>query len=127
LAPPPPPPEIRFDVVIMLNTYRGWEHAQLRENEKNLPELADKYFTQSARYTILTVTQKQIKHFYKLCFHVKILGCGERDSIMISITKENSFNQLNNIFSMVIILTHKIHKFFLKSMFFSGEFTRRIK
>jgi hypothetical protein len=102
--------KIKFDVVIMFNTYRGWEHAQLRDDEKNLPGLADEYFVKNAQYTILTATRTQIEHFNQLGFFVKILGYGEYNSIMIIISKKRQFVHFNKY----VILKYKIYAFMRK-------------
>jgi hypothetical protein len=80
-------PEIPFDVVMMLNTYRGWESADLREHEQHLPELADKWFEKNARYTILTATDQQITHLRRLNFSVQKIGRGEDDSTLIGLSR----------------------------------------
>lgn len=77
-----------FDIVLMLNTYRGWESADLREHERNLPDLADSWFEKNARYTIVTATHSQIGKFKKLGFAVKKMGKGEDNSTMICLSKE---------------------------------------
>jgi hypothetical protein len=76
-----------FDVVLMLNTYRGWESADLREDERNLPDLADAWFEKNTRYTILTATLSQIARLRKSGFAVQKMGKGEDNSIMVSLSK----------------------------------------
>lgn len=76
-----------FDLVIMLNTYRGWQSADLREDEKNLPEMADLFFAKRARFVIITATEKQISELEKKGFIVNKIGKGEQESIMIIISK----------------------------------------
>jgi hypothetical protein len=78
----------KWDVVIMLNTYRGWEHARLREHEKKLPELSDRYFAEYAQYSILTLNPNQLKHFRRMGFRLKVLGEGEYHSLMVLISRE---------------------------------------
>jgi hypothetical protein len=80
-------PEVPFDLAIMLNTYRGWESADLREHERNLPELADAWFERNARYTILTATDPQIGHLEQIGFKVVRLGKGEDNSTMVCLSK----------------------------------------
>lgn len=79
------PPE-PFDVVLMLNTYRGWEHADLREHEHELPAQADVWFQHNAKFVFLTATRKQICHLRRL-FSVQILGKGEDKSKMICLSQ----------------------------------------
>ena len=76
-----------FDVVLMLNTYRGWESADLREHERDLPQQADAWFERNARYVILTATRSQIDRLRNLGFAVQDMGRGEGRSRMICATK----------------------------------------
>jgi hypothetical protein len=94
--PPPHQSSPKFDSVIMLNTYRGWDQAKLKEGEIDLPELADKYFTENARFTFLTMTKSQINHFRRIGFFVKILGYGEWDSLLVVINTEKQYKHLIN-------------------------------
>jgi hypothetical protein len=80
------PPE-PFDLAIMLNTYRGWRSADLRQHEQNLPELANYWFGKNARFTILTATDVQVDHLHNLGFLTSELGKGEHDSKMICISR----------------------------------------
>ena len=89
------PEYVRFDVAVMFNSYRGWESADLRECEKNLPLLADEYFASQVRYTFLTATSNQIVQLKNKGFNVKFLGNGEDNSLMIVMSKSESlFNDL---------------------------------
>lgn len=76
-----------FDVAIMLNTYRGWEYADLREDEQNLPDSANDWFMRNARFTLLTATSFQTNHLREVGFFVKGIGNGEDDSEMICISR----------------------------------------
>lgn len=80
----PPAP---FDLALMLNTYRGWESADLRDHERGLPELADTWFERNARYTFLTATDRQIAHWRRRNFVVMKIGRGEDDSTMICVSR----------------------------------------
>jgi len=79
-------PDTPFDLTLMLNTYRGWESADLREHERYLPELANAWFNRNARYTILTVTDPQIVSLRRLGFTVKKIGKGEDNSKMVCLS-----------------------------------------
>ena len=79
------PPE-PFDLVVMLNTYRGWKYAALRQHEQNVPELANRWFGKNARFTVLTATDAQVDHLLNLGFLTAQLGKGEDDSKMICIS-----------------------------------------
>ncbi len=72
-----------FDVVMMLNSYRGWESAELRPSERELPEQADRWFARNAKFTILTATEHQITSLQNKSFSVNLLGKGEDNSHMI--------------------------------------------
>jgi hypothetical protein len=82
------PPE-KFDVTLMLNTYRGWESADLRESEKDLPAQVDAWFEQNSRYVIVTATRLQIKRLRRQGWFVEELGKGEDESRMICMTREH--------------------------------------
>jgi hypothetical protein len=86
--------ETPFDLALMLNTYRGWDSAELRDNERNLPDLADAWFEKNTRYVILTATSSQTARLLAMNFKIKQLGKGEDDSEMICLSK----NLLPNMF-----------------------------
>lgn len=71
----------RFDVICMLNTYRGWGKADLRPDEADLPGLADEWFKAHARYIIVTTHDKQRQ--MAAGFWVKEIGPGEDDSTLV--------------------------------------------
>ncbi|HMY54783.1 MAG TPA: class I SAM-dependent methyltransferase [Candidatus Obscuribacter sp.] len=77
-----------FDIVLMLNTYRGWDSADLRVVDKNLPSLADDWFLRHARYVVLTATASQVERLRTIGFSTLFLGPGEDDSLMICASKE---------------------------------------
>lgn len=72
----------KIDIVIMLNTFRAWDRAQLREDEGNLPDMANKWMLKNARYLLLTVNDRQLSLFNSK-FKVRILGRGEEISKFI--------------------------------------------
>jgi hypothetical protein len=79
-------PKEPFDLAVMLNTYRGWEFADLREHEQNLPSQADAWFAKSANFTVVTATDAQVDHLCDLGFAAIEIGKGEDDSKMICIS-----------------------------------------
>ena len=78
-------PSLPFDVCIMLNTYRGWEAADLNDDEKWLPSSAHAWFAVHSQFTILTVSDEQIDELKDAGFWVTDIGAGEDDSRMILI------------------------------------------
>jgi SAM-dependent methyltransferase len=76
-APPKP-----LDFTMMLNTYRGWDAAKLRDNERELPAIADAWLSASSRFSILTATDIQIDTLSK-AHRVRDIGKGEQNSRMI--------------------------------------------
>ncbi|MCE9611222.1 MAG: hypothetical protein K8R23_13585 [Chthoniobacter sp.] len=83
-APVAPP----FDLVLMLNTYRGWESADLKPEDRDLPALADAWLRDNARFAILTVTESQTHHFRDIGFNLQRIGPGEDNSIMVCLSRE---------------------------------------
>jgi hypothetical protein len=81
LGPPAP-----FDVALMLNTYRGWESADLRPHERALPRLADRWLDGHARVAILTVTARQLVRLRLKGHAVRVIGPGEDRSRMVAVT-----------------------------------------
>ena len=97
-------PPKNFDCAIMFNTYRGWESADLREHEKDLPELADNYFKNNVKYTFLTATRDQIKQLIQKGFIINLIGKGEDNSllfIMCNPTHTKAKPLPNNIFQRI--------------------------
>ena len=84
-ATPPPRP---FDVVLMLNTYRGWENADLRPHEAELPAQADAWFEAAARYAIVTARPRQVAALRRKGFAVRRLGAGEGGSRMVGFSRQ---------------------------------------
>lgn len=76
-------PAERFDVVLMLNTYRDWESAQLRPGERDLPRLAGIWLHRHARYLFVTATQGQIASLGRSGRDVVRLGRGEDYSELV--------------------------------------------
>lgn len=76
----------KADVALMLNSYRGWESADLRENEKDIPELIDNWFKTNCKYAIVTATREQIEKLSLNGFDVELLGKGEDLSFMVCIS-----------------------------------------
>jgi hypothetical protein len=80
-------PDTPFDMTLMLNTYRGWESADLRDEEKELPLQADDWFGRNSRYVIVTAVPAQIKRLRREGWWVEELGKGEDASTMICMSR----------------------------------------
>jgi hypothetical protein len=83
-APPPAP----IDVAVMLNTYRGWENADLRKHEEHLPHLADSWFDEAARFVLLTMRGDQVPMWRARGYAALDLGRGEDDSRLTLLTRQ---------------------------------------
>lgn len=77
-------PEEMFDISMMLNTYRGWNAAGLRESEADLPDKADYWLRVSSRFSILTVNDWNMSRLSK-DYVVHRLGQGEQVTNMIMV------------------------------------------
>ena len=75
--------DVTFDVAMMFNTYRGWDRADLHEDERWIVGAADEWFRRHARYTLLTATEEQVARLKGDGWWVTELGAGEDDSRMI--------------------------------------------
>ena len=78
-------PSQKIDVLLMLNTYRGWDSADLREDEKDVPLKFDDWVIKNVKYTIVTATVEQIVRLKEQGKNIKIIGAGEDNSHMILI------------------------------------------
>ena len=76
-------PVERFDVAMMLNTYRGWESADLRVYESELPMMADRWLRLNCERAILTATTGQVRVWEARGCEVIDLGRGEQKSRLI--------------------------------------------
>lgn len=95
----------KFDIGIMFNSYRGWHNANLKDQDKDLPILADQFFLNNIRFTFLTAPYNKVKDFYKSKdIDIKILGKGEDDSIMFVISKEKITNIFDKLVNFMYLL-----------------------
>jgi len=99
-----------FDIIIMLNTYRGWQSAKLREEEKDLPLMADHWFEKNGRILILTATDCQIKRFKKRGYHIVDMGKGEDASRFICLSKEQGFSRLSHLLRKIFSSKYSLSK-----------------
>ena len=76
-------PPARIDVVMMLNTFRQWEHAGLTKEDAELPEWVEEWLRLYAHRSILTATHRQISSFRNKKWTVTEIGPGEGNSRLI--------------------------------------------
>ena len=76
------PPE-RIDVVIMLNTFRGWDKADIPAAEASLPQQTLGWMQRHARYIFVTATLEQQKWLRRSGWFVWDVGKGEDESRML--------------------------------------------
>jgi hypothetical protein len=76
-----------FEMVLMLSTYRDWKAANLQNHDSNLPELANRWFENNARYLLLTVDPKGYRQLERRGFSLRLLGKGEDRSVLICASK----------------------------------------
>ena len=79
--------EDKLDVVTMLNTFRGWESAQLRAHEQDIPLKTLQWFERNAKFFIVTATLPQIRFLKERGLTIELLGNGEDASKMICVSK----------------------------------------
>ena len=77
----------KIDVVLMLNTFRGWHSAQLRPNEQDIPMKTLQWFERNSKFFIVTATVAQIELLERRGLTIARLGKGEDDSYMICVSK----------------------------------------
>ena len=73
----------KIDLVLIMNSYRSWESAQLPDSEKDLPEKLDKWLSENSNYTVVTVSDSVRRKIKKNSKFYRYLGKGEDDSKMI--------------------------------------------
>jgi hypothetical protein len=71
------PPQL-FGVTMMLNTYRGWKDARLRQGEEGLPERVTTWLANSSVRSVLTVNPWQFKTLAGI-HYIQDIGPGEGD------------------------------------------------
>ncbi|MBR1730604.1 MAG: hypothetical protein IJ728_13900 [Selenomonadaceae bacterium] len=79
----------KLDIVLMLNTFRGWHSAQLRKHEENLLFQTLQWFEKNSRFIIVTATKEQIIFLQNNGFKLKLIGKGEDDSYMICFSRND--------------------------------------
>lgn len=73
-------PPGRFDVVFMLNTFRGWDKADLPQNDRDLSQRLLSWIIHNVRYCIVTATQEQIVALREQGWWTFCIGRGEDDT-----------------------------------------------
>lgn len=84
------PPPVAFDVVLMLNTYRSWDAADLGPDDGDLPATADAWIAAHATLFVTTLTAEQARRWQERGFDVVDLGPGEDDSRLAAIVHGRS-------------------------------------
>ena len=82
----------------MLNSYRGWESAGLRESERHLPQQADEWLDKYSRFVIVTATEAQVARLRGEGWYIERLGKGEDASIMICMSRHYRPGWLTRLF-----------------------------
>ena len=77
----------QLEIVMMLNTFRGWQSAQLRPHEQDLPLKTLQWLERNSKFFIVTATEPQIGFLEKRGLTLELLGKGEDDSYMICCSK----------------------------------------
>ena len=81
----PPRP---FDVALMLNTYRGWESADLPEAEQDLPAVTDIWLRNNAGTIFLTAKPEQLEGWTGAGWSIADLGRGEDQSRLVCLSRD---------------------------------------
>jgi len=77
------PPQI-VDVCMMLNTFRGWDRADLdSQTEYDLPQKTLAWMQRHCRYVFLTVNREQVEWLKREGWFVWDVGKGEDDSRLV--------------------------------------------
>jgi hypothetical protein len=77
------PPRV-VDVCVMLNTFRGWDRADLdAETEGDLPQRTLAWMKRFCRYVFLTVNREQVEWLKREGWFIWDVGKGEDDSRLI--------------------------------------------
>lgn len=77
----------KLDLVLMLNTFRGWHSAQFRAHEQDIPIQTLQWFERNSKFFIVTATAAQIEFLTARGLKTDIVGRGEDDSYMICVSK----------------------------------------
>ena len=79
----------KIDITLMLNTFRGWESADLRAHEQDIPIKTLQWFESNAKFFIVTATLPQIKFLQERGLMIELFGKGEDVSYMICVSKKS--------------------------------------
>lgn len=75
-------PPNTIDVCIMLNTFRGWDKADLQSEDCNLPSKTIAWMRSHCRYIFITATEDQKRMMMENGWFIWKIGKGEDDSNM---------------------------------------------
>jgi len=76
------PPQ-RIDVCIMLNTFRGWDKADLPKEEHDMPQKTLNWMRRHCRFLFVTATVAQRDWLKREGFFIWTVGKGEDDSYLV--------------------------------------------
>jgi hypothetical protein len=76
-------PPMFVDACVMLNTFRGWDKADLSPKEYDLPEKTLRWLKQWCRYIFVTATTAQMDWLKREGFFVWDVGAGEDRSRLL--------------------------------------------
>jgi len=76
------PPPRTIDVCLMLNTFRGWDRADLPKAEHQLPQKTLAWMRKHCRFVFVTATVAQREWLMREGFFVWVVGKGEDDSYL---------------------------------------------
>jgi SAM-dependent methyltransferase len=83
-------PPAAIDVILMLNTYRGWENADLSAADRDLPERADRWLRRHGRVVVLTATDRQLEDWRAAGWRIGDLGRGEEASRLVCLSRRRA-------------------------------------
>lgn len=74
----------RLDIFIMLNSYRSWESAQLKQSDRDFPTQLDTWIKNNFTISIVSVGRNSIDNYLARHLNSLILGKGEDDSMIVA-------------------------------------------
>lgn len=75
----------KMDVGIMLNTFRSWHTARLKDRDKDIPIVSKEWLLRNFKYLILTINNEQLIDIRANNYNVEVIGIGEEKSYFVCI------------------------------------------